>query len=118
MAHSKRKGKRGELELAAAFREEGFDARRGQQFKGGPESPDLIVDDLPWLHVECKRVEAFRLWDAFLQARHESPEGAIPAVFHRKSRHPWVVVLSFEDFCRLAREYSGDAEPEEIGGAG
>jgi hypothetical protein len=37
---SKRKGKRGELEFAAVLRAEGFQARRGQQFSGSPDSPD------------------------------------------------------------------------------
>lgn len=40
MTHSRNKGKRGEWELVRLLRAEGFDARRGQQFRGTPESPE------------------------------------------------------------------------------
>ena len=36
--NSRRKGKVGEREFAALLREHGFDARRGQQFSGSPDS--------------------------------------------------------------------------------
>ena len=35
--NSRRKGKVGEREFAALLRENGFDARRGQQFSGSPD---------------------------------------------------------------------------------
>lgn len=106
--NSNRKGKVGERELASKFKEEGWDARRGQQYQGGEESPDVVVGDLPWLHVECKRTKRqFRLWDAMAQAKADASEGQIPAVFHRRNRSPWVVVLTFEDFAKMAREYTG-----------
>ena len=40
--NSRTKGKRGELELAKALRLYGYDARRGQQYHGGADSPDVI----------------------------------------------------------------------------
>lgn len=106
--NSRAKGKRGELELASAFAAEGFASRRGQQHKGGPGSADVEVDDLPWLHAECKRTEAFRLWDAVAQAVRDAGDG-MPVVFHRRNRSDWVAVLRFEDFIKLAREYEGPA---------
>ena len=36
------------------FREAGFEARRGQQFSGGADSPDVIVPALPDFHWEIK----------------------------------------------------------------
>lgn len=55
--NSRDKGKRGEREFASLLREHGFDARRGQQFAGGADSPDVVSDALAWLHVEVKRVQ-------------------------------------------------------------
>lgn len=50
---SRDKGARGEREFRDLLREHGFEARRGQQFAGGNDSPD-VVTDLP-CHVEVKR---------------------------------------------------------------
>ena len=36
------------------FREAGFEARRGQQFSGGTDSPDVVVTALPDFHWEIK----------------------------------------------------------------
>lgn len=66
--NSRRKGKVGEREFAALLREHGFDARRGQQFAGGTDSPDVVSDALAWLHVEVKRVQNLNLTDACVQA--------------------------------------------------
>lgn len=59
--NSKRKGKVGEREFAALLREHGFDARRGVQFSGGADSPDVVSDALAWLHIEVKRTQALNL---------------------------------------------------------
>jgi hypothetical protein len=40
---SRRKGKVGEREFAALLREHGFDARRGVQYSGGVDSPDVVI---------------------------------------------------------------------------
>lgn len=101
--NSRRKGADGERELAGKFSDAGFEARRGQQHAGGSGSPD-IVHSIPWLHVECKRVEAFRLYASLDQSRRDSGE-KMPIVCHRKKRSRWVVVLDMEDFFKLAREY-------------
>lgn len=100
--NSKQKGTRGELEFCSFLRDQGFEARRGQQYKGGGDSPD-VVSDLP-IHWEVKRTEAFRLWDALAQAKAEAPEGKVPVVAHRRNRTGWVVVLSAEDFLDTLRE--------------
>lgn len=102
-AKSRRKGKRGELELAEWFRERGVFARRGAQHRGGPDSPDVEID-LPGFHVECKRCESLRLYDALDQARGDARAGAIPVVLHRKSRAGWVAILDAEAFVELAKD--------------
>jgi Holliday junction resolvase len=53
--NSNQKGKRGEREAAAFLTDEGFPARRGQQFAGGTDSPDVVCESLSGLHFEVKR---------------------------------------------------------------
>lgn len=103
--NSRRKGKGGELELAAILREHGYDAHRGQQYRGGGDSPD--VTGLPGVHIECKRVERLDLDAAFEQATRDAAPGEVPAVFHRRNGKPWKVTVSLEDFLRL---YEGGQE--------
>ena len=56
MTNSKRKGKRGELELVKLLKSLGFhDAKRSQQYKGTADSCDVECSDtLPNVHFECK----------------------------------------------------------------
>ena len=105
--NSRQKGKRGELELAAYLREHGFDSRRGQQFHGGGDSPD--VTGLPGHHIEAKRVEALNIHAAYVQAVRDGGGGEVPLVAWRKNgkpHHPgqWMAFLSLEDYLLLVRE--------------
>ena len=103
MTNSKQKGKRGELEVAALFRAHGFEARRGQQFKGTADSPD-VIHDIPNLHVEVKFKEKFSLYNAMDQASSEASYPKIPTVFYRRKHKPWVAVLLADDFLRMLEE--------------
>lgn len=94
------KGKVGERELADFLKEWGYEARRGQQFSGGTESPD-IVHNIPGIHIECKRVEAGNLYKWLEQAQRDAAGKARPIVVHRKNKKPWVVILTLEDFLAL-----------------
>ena len=59
--NSRQKGAAGERELANWLKQyEGVEARRGQQFSGSPDSPD-VVHSMEGLHIECKQVEALSL---------------------------------------------------------
>lgn len=99
-ARPRRKGIRGELELAGWLRARGIEARRGAQRRGGPDSPDVVAA-LPF-HVECKRMERLALWRALAQA--QSDAGSRPAVvFHRTNRQPWIAILAAEDLLELLR---------------
>lgn len=104
--NGKRKGKEGELQLARALRQHGYDVRRSVQYNGKAEEgqPDLI--GLPHIHVECKRTERLNLYDAIDQAKRDS-EGTnqLPVVFHRKNNCEWVAIMTLEDFMHIYREF-------------
>ena len=95
---SRNKGKVGERDLARRLRDYGYDAHRGVQYHGGEDSPDVV--GLPGIHIECKRTESFRMWDALAQAAHDAG-GNIPVVMHRKNNTQWVVVMTLDDFMRI-----------------
>lgn len=97
---SRDKGKRGEREVVDLFREHGFKARRGVQFKGGPDSPDVIVEDLP-IHPEVKRTERLHAYDALQQAKADAAGQKTPVVFHRKNEAPWIVLMDAQDWFAL-----------------
>ena len=98
---SKRKGAVGEREAAEKLNEVlGTKFRRGRQYCGGPESPDL-VGDLPGLHVEVKRCERLRLYEALSQAERDASGSQVPVVMHRSNRKPWVVVVAADYLIRL-----------------
>ncbi len=96
---SRDKGKRGEREVAALLREHGFAARRGQQYQGGPGSPD-VVHDIPNVQIEVKMREKLSLYPVLEQTKKEA-KGIVPVVFHRRNKKPWVVVLYAEDFLHI-----------------
>ena len=99
--NSRSKGKRGELEAARELeRVLGCKARRGQQFSGGGDSPD-VVHNIPGVHIEVKRTEKFQLYSAIDQACGDSG-GSVPVVLHRKSRQQWVVACYLDDLPELA----------------
>ena len=90
---SREKGKRGEREAAAELGALlGCTARRGVQYQGGPESPDVVLEGVN-IHVEAKRVEALNLYAAIEQAKQDAPPGAVPVVWHRKNGRESVVIL-------------------------
>lgn len=99
---SKNKGKVGEREVAALLCKYGFDARRGQQYSGGDDAPD-VKHNIPGIHIEVKRTEQFPLWAAMAQAIEDAKIGDMPVVFHRKNGKPWVVVLDANDFLEMCK---------------
>lgn len=98
--NSNRKGKKAEIEVAHILQEHGFtEARRGVQYQGGPDSPDVIGID--GVHIEVKRVEKLNLTDAYAQSKRDAAPSEIPIVVHRKSREPWMVTMTFENFLKI-----------------
>lgn len=98
---SRRKGKKGELELAHWLEARGVQARRGAQHRGGQDSPDVVAA-LDGVHLECKRAEELSVYASLEQAQEESG-GRTPIVFHRRNKKPWVALLSAEDLLELLR---------------
>ena len=106
--NSRDKGKRGELEWAAVLKAQGYEARRGQQFSGLGDSPD-VVHSIPGIHFEVKRTERLNLYAAVDQARRDALIGEMPVVVHRcnddkrsgSCRGGWLVILSADEFFRL-----------------
>ena len=98
---SRDKGAVGERELARELsRVLGVEARRGCQYHGGPGSPD-VTTDISDVHIECKRTERFRLYEALQQAIGDAGE-KVPVVVHRQNHKPWVAIARLDDLPRLA----------------
>ena len=100
--NSRDKGKRGELELSHFLTDHGHPARRGQQFSGGPDSPDVICKSLPF-HFEVKRTECLSLYPAMQQAANDAGEGSVPMVIHRRNRREWLAILRLDDLLELLK---------------
>lgn len=101
--NSRQKGARYERELARAFRAEGYDARRGQQYSGANGDADVV--GLPRIHVESKHVEHLNIHHAMDQAVRDAKEGELPAVFHRKNNCETLVTMRLADWFELFREW-------------
>ena len=96
--NSRAKGASGERELAKVLREYGYNARRGQQYKGGADSPDVI--GLDGIHIEVKRVERLNISDAMAQSIRDAGDD-VPIVAHRKNREDWLVTMRLIDWMGL-----------------
>ena len=120
--NSRRKGARGERQWRDELRANGYMARRGQQFSGSPDSPDVVCEDLSWIHFEVKAVERLNIEDAMDQARRDAggtmdcgpgtkdkqPQAEdrgrkVPVVVHRRNYRPWLVTMEAETFFRVLR---------------
>ena len=99
--NSKTKGAAGERELSNLLKEYGYNTRRGQQFCGANGDADVV--GLPYIHIECKRVEKLNLYDAYEQAVHDCKNNDLPTVFHRKNNKKWLVTMGIEDWLKLYR---------------
>lgn len=105
--NSRQKGAAAERELAHFLKAHGFEARRGQQFSGSPDSPD-VVHSIPDIHIECKRVEQLSLYPALEQAAVDCGEHEIPVVFHRRNRKDWVIIMDASDFLTYYADRNGE----------
>jgi hypothetical protein len=115
--NSKQKGAAGERECAKAWSKAmNTTARRGQQFSGSPDSPD-IVHDIPGIHIECKRTERFKLYDALDQAEEDKHPDDVPVVLHRRNLKQWVAIINLEDlpeFIKKVNDYVSACTPPPI----
>lgn len=100
--NSREKGKRGEREAVNFLTTIGWMAKRGQQYAGGAESPD-VIHDIPGVHLEVKRVERLNLSTAMAQARRDAGP-KLPVVMHRRNGEDWLVTVSAEAFFKLVKQ--------------
>lgn len=101
--NSRAKGCRGEREWRDQLREAGFlNARRGQQYAGGTDSPDVICPELPDVHFEVKRVESGNPYNWHDQASCDAA-GKIPIVAHKRNGKKWLVILEAGHFLDIIR---------------
>ncbi len=104
--NSNAKGKRGEREWRDVLIANGYEARRGQQYAGGTDSPDVICPGLGRFHFEVKHVENLAVHKAVEQAAADSGH-AIPVVAHRKNRTGWLVTMRAEEWLALVKGDNG-----------
>ena len=109
MVNSRAKGARGEREWARYLRSLGYqEARRGQQFSGSPDSPD-VAHGIPGTHPEVKRTERLNIHDAVQQAV-EDAGASVPYVAHRRNGGEWLVTIRADDMRRFASMVLPDDE--------
>ena len=128
--NSREKGKRGERQWRDELRANGYGARRGQQFAGSAESPDVVCDSLPWFHFEVKAVERLNIEEAMDQARRDCELRIgvgtwrvvlkVPILAHKRNFRRWLVTMEASTFFRLLRGdfYREIREIHEQGGTG
>jgi Holliday junction resolvase len=102
--NSRSKGCRGEREWRDVLRDAGLEARRGQQFAGGTDSPDVICRDMPGIHFEVKRVQALNVGQAMSQAIRDAKHEKIPVVAHRKNGEDWLVTMRAADWLEMVKQ--------------
>lgn len=112
--NSRTKGKVGELELVNFLKERGIEARRGQQYEGGSDSPDVIAQGiLRDFHLEVKRVQSGNLYNWLHQACTDADLCKVPIVAHRKNGKQWVAILDLRDFINLVEKaHAKPPQPE------
>lgn len=92
--NSRAKGARGELQLAKTLTDLGYPASRGQQHRGGADSPDVVCLSL-LIHWECKvyaqdqRSSPAMLTEWRAQAERDAGDGMLPVIAHRWLRSSW-----------------------------
>ncbi len=111
---SKAKGARFERELAAIFKEYGYeDSRRTAQYCGNTgDAADVI--GLPGVHIEAKHQETMRLYEWMEQAVNDAVASGtdnLPAVFHKKNRADILVTMRLDDWMKL---YKGRKMPTKM----
>lgn len=109
---SQHKGRAAELELATILQEAGFPVAPGRSMSFG-SVPDLV--GLPGVHVECKRSEALRLYEAITQSQRDAERfgDGLPIVVHRRNRKPWVVSMTLADWLIIYRGWTDGREDSD-----
>ena len=115
-ARNRIKGQIAEREVATLLRAHGFEARRGRQYKGTDDSPD-VTHNMPGFHIEVKNVRSPMFHPWLERCAMEAGEGKSPLLFWRRDRIPWYVVIRADDFLRLANRAADNAFAAALQGA-
>lgn len=105
--NSRSKGATGEREFAKYLTERGLPARRGVQYQGGPDSPDIICESLPEYHFEVKRTERLHMYKAMDQADQDAGPDKVPMVVHRRNKGDWLVIMYADDLVDIIKDAEG-----------
>lgn len=98
------KGREAERSLAKLLQEYGHPVTAGAPRSYG-STPDLI--GLPYIHSEVKRVEKLNVHEALKQSIRDADRfgDGMPALFHRRSREPWLVTMRLDDWLEIYDYY-------------
>lgn len=107
--NSRQKGARGERQWRDQLREAGYEARRGVQFAGGTDSPDVVCEDLKGFHFEVKLVNALNVDKVMREQAVPDAGPKIPVIAHKKDRSEWLVTLRAEDYFKILRNCDLDS---------
>jgi len=102
MINSRSKGARGERQFAKWLRDTfGLEARRGCQYAGGVDSPD-VIGGFVGTHPEVKYVEKMNIDKAMAQAVKDGG-GRIPYVAHKRNRGDLMLTIRASDIIEFAK---------------
>lgn len=101
--NSRAKGCRGEREFRDVLRAQGFTARRGQQFSGSPDSPDVVCEEFPAVHFEVKRTQNGNPYKWLDQAMQDCGMHKMPIVVHKRNGREWIGILHIDDLIQLLK---------------
>lgn len=96
-AASRRKGIKGEREVADLWAKYGF-AVRGLE---GAGDHLVIAANGFTIHSEVKRRERINLWEMWKQAAGECPQGVMPVLAVRRNNMSWLSVTWLDDLAIL-----------------
>jgi Holliday junction resolvase len=100
--NSRRKGAAAERAWRDVLRAAGYEARRGRQYAGHPDAPDVVGGPLGW-HAEVKCREQHNVWDWMDEAEVDAGPEQNPYVAIKRNGRRWLVVLRDTDFLDLAK---------------
>jgi len=108
------KGKRGERQAAQLLNDlfPGAEARRGQQFCGTPDSPD-IVHNLPGVHIEVKNAQKLSVYGWMKQTDLERSVGDVGLVIMKRNRLPWLICCYANELPQLVKNLYSFMEKQD-----
>jgi len=116
--NSRAKGAAGERELSQALCDMGYHARRTVQYCGAAGDADVVIEEMPSVHVEVKRVQRLNIDEAMAQAVSDAAKAlATPSVWHRKNNAEWLVTVRLRDLERFAEQVVGAMQRRQHGRA-